>query len=74
MFQTYTLAEPSMAVTEVYWLNISGATVDHDGDSGTVHGISLDTRQSTPMIHKERSTENPCKLDSLPNGNPSMLC
>ena len=30
-----------MAETEVYWWDISGATMDHDRDSGTVHGVSL---------------------------------
>ena len=31
-----------MAVTEVYWWDMSGATMDHDRDSGTVHGVSLE--------------------------------
>ena len=30
-----------MAVTEVYWWNISGGTMDHDRDSGTVDGVSF---------------------------------
>ena len=28
---------PSIAVTEVYWWDMSGATMDNDRDSGTVH-------------------------------------
>ena len=31
--------------TEVYWWNISGATMDHARDSGTVHGVSLGQAQ-----------------------------
>ena len=30
---------PSMAVTEVYRWDMSGATMDHDIDSGTVQGV-----------------------------------
>ena len=30
-----------MAVTEVYWWDMCGATMDHDRDSGTVHRVSL---------------------------------
>ena len=30
-----------MAVTEVYWWDMSGANMDHDRDSGTVQGVSL---------------------------------
>ena len=61
-----------MAVTEVYWWDMSGATMDHDRDSGTVQDVSLDMRPNTPMIHQGRSTKNPSKLDSLLTGNPLM--
>ena len=30
-----------MAVTEVYWWDMSGATMDHDRDSSAIQGISL---------------------------------
>ena len=30
-----------MAVTEVYWWDMSDATMDYDRDSGTVQGVSL---------------------------------
>ena len=30
-----------MAVREVYSWDMGGTTVDHDRDSGTVHGVSL---------------------------------
>ena len=30
-----------MAVTEVYWWDNSSATMDHDRDSGTIHGVLL---------------------------------
>ena len=31
-----------MTETEVYWWDMSGATIDHDRDSGTVRGVSLE--------------------------------
>ena len=31
-----------MAVTEVYWWDTSGANMDHDIDSGTAQGVSLE--------------------------------
>ena len=30
-----------LAVTEVYWWDMSGATIDHDRDSSTIQGVSL---------------------------------
>ena len=30
-----------MAVTEVYWWDMSSATMDRDRDSGTVQGVSF---------------------------------
>ena len=35
------LVVPFMAVTEVYWWDMSGATMYHDIGSGTVQGVSL---------------------------------
>ena len=56
-----------MSVTEVYWWDMSGATMDHDRDSGILHmAYHWDMRPYTPMIHQWRSTKKPSKLDSLP--------
>ena len=63
-----------MAVTEVYWCDMSGATKDHDRDSVLSKAYHWDMRPNTPMIHQGRSTKNPSKLDSLLTGKPLMLC
>ena len=63
-----------MAETEVYWWDMSGATMDHDRDSAMVLSMAYhwDMRSYTPLIHQGRSTKNPSKLDCLPTDSP--LC
>ena len=63
-----------MAVTEVYFRDMSGATMDHDRDSGTVHGVSLGHAPIHSNDSQGRSTKNLSKLDILPTGNPPILC
>ena len=48
-----------MAVTEVYWWDLSGVIMDHDRDSGTIHAVSLGRASiHYRMIHQGRYTKN----------------
>ena len=64
-----------MAVTKVYWSDMSGAAIWTMAETLTLSkAYHWDMRPYTPMIHQGGSTKNPSKPDSLITGNPSMLC